>query len=80
MITTNMHEAKSRLSEIVVAAERGEEVIICRNGKPVVRLVSIPSSAPMRDLTPAPGLLPVLSPGYNPTETLTDDEWPMELQ
>ena len=40
MITANMHEAKTRLSELVKAVEeRGEVVVLCRNGKPVVRLV-----------------------------------------
>jgi prevent-host-death family protein len=41
MIAPNMHEAKSRLSELVSAAERGEEVRICRAGQAVVRLVPI---------------------------------------
>ena len=36
-----MHEAKSTLSKLVEAAERGEEVIIARAGSPVVRLVPI---------------------------------------
>lgn len=36
-----MHDAKSRLSELVAAAERGEEVIIARGGTPAVRLVVI---------------------------------------
>ncbi len=41
MITANMHEAKSRLSELVSAVEeRGEIVILCRHGKPVARIVS----------------------------------------
>ncbi len=35
-----MHDAKTRLSELVAAAERGEEVIIARNGAPAVRLVA----------------------------------------
>jgi prevent-host-death family protein len=34
-----MHEAKTRLSQLVVAAEAGEEVIIERRGQPVARLV-----------------------------------------
>jgi prevent-host-death family protein len=38
-ITVNMHEAKSRLSELVAAALRGEDVVLARAGKPVVRLV-----------------------------------------
>jgi prevent-host-death family protein len=38
-INVNMHEAKSRLSELVAAALRGEDVVLARAGKPVVRLV-----------------------------------------
>jgi prevent-host-death family protein len=37
----NMHEAKSTLSQLVKRAEAGEDVIIARNGKPVVRLTRI---------------------------------------
>lgn len=36
----NMHEAKTRLSELVAAAERGEDVVIARNGAPAARLVA----------------------------------------
>lgn len=36
-----MHEAKTRLSQLIVKAESGEEVIIARNGKPAVRLVPV---------------------------------------
>ncbi|MFB1486062.1 MULTISPECIES: type II toxin-antitoxin system Phd/YefM family antitoxin [unclassified Thiocapsa] len=35
----NMLEAKSQLSSLIVAAERGEEVLIARNGVPVARIV-----------------------------------------
>jgi prevent-host-death family protein len=37
----NMHDAKSRLSELVAAAESGEDVVIARNGAPAVRLVVV---------------------------------------
>ncbi len=37
----NMHDAKTRLSDLVAAAERGEEVVIARNGTPAARLVAI---------------------------------------
>jgi prevent-host-death family protein len=37
----NMHEAKTRLSELVAAAERGQEVVIARDGTPAARLVAI---------------------------------------
>lgn len=40
----NMLEAKNALSRLVAAAERGEDVILARDGKPVVRLV--PYEAP----------------------------------
>lgn len=36
-----MHDAKTRLSELVSAAERGEEVVIARDGTPAVRLVAV---------------------------------------
>jgi prevent-host-death family protein len=40
MITVNMHQAKSSLSQLVQAVEeRGEVVVVCRNGRPVARLV-----------------------------------------
>ncbi|MBC7646191.1 MAG: type II toxin-antitoxin system prevent-host-death family antitoxin [Pseudopedobacter sp.] len=37
----NMHEAKTRLSQLVEKAEQGEEVLIARGGKPVARLVAL---------------------------------------
>lgn len=36
-----MHEAKSTLSQLVEAAERGEEVVIARAGRPVARIVAV---------------------------------------
>jgi|GEM_PF-41053 len=46
----NMHEAKSRLSQLVEAIESGaeSEITIARNGKPVARLVPIPVKKPIR--------------------------------
>ncbi len=42
----NVAEAKAKLSKLVAAAERGEEVVIARGGRPVVRLV--PAAAAVR--------------------------------
>lgn len=39
----NMHDAKSQLSKLIVAAEAGDDVIIARRGKPAVRLVPVTS-------------------------------------
>jgi len=36
-------EAKNRLSQLVRAAEGGEEVLITRNGRPVAQLVPAPA-------------------------------------
>jgi prevent-host-death family protein len=45
----NMHDAKTRLSELVAAAESGQEVIIARGGTPAVRLVAVSvEHAPVR--------------------------------
>lgn len=37
----NIAEAKARLSELIAAAEKGEAVIIARDGRPAVRLVPL---------------------------------------
>ena len=44
----NMLEAKNRLSTLIVAAERDEEVVIARNGVPVAKIIkySAPKVAP----------------------------------
>jgi len=43
---TNMHEAKSKLSQLVDAAINGDDVIIAKSGTPVVRLVQFKSNKP----------------------------------
>ena len=46
MTTVNMHDAKSQLSKLVDAVEKGEvdEIIIARNGRPAARLVAMRAS------------------------------------
>ena len=39
MPVVNVHQAKTHLSRLLAQAEAGEDVIIARNGSPVVRLV-----------------------------------------
>lgn len=38
----NIHYAKTHLSKLIEQAENGEEVIVARNGKPVVTLKPVP--------------------------------------
>jgi antitoxin (DNA-binding transcriptional repressor) of toxin-antitoxin stability system len=42
MIEANMLEAKTKLSQLVEAAERGEEVFLKRNGVLVAKIVPMP--------------------------------------
>jgi len=37
--TVNIHAAKTHLSRLIERAEKGEETVIARNGRPVARLV-----------------------------------------
>jgi prevent-host-death family protein len=37
--TVNIHAAKTHFSRLVERAERGEETVIARNGRPVARLI-----------------------------------------
>lgn len=55
--SVNMHEAKSRLSQLVEAVESGREaeIVIARNGKPAARLVPIAPEKPKRRLGLAAG-------------------------
>lgn len=37
----NVHDAKTRFSQLLEMVERGEEVVVARNGRPVARLVGL---------------------------------------
>jgi prevent-host-death family protein len=75
MKTLNVHEAKTRLSSVLVeVAEKGERFLICRNGEPVAELV--PHVKQSR-LSPH-AVLRRIRIEYDPTEPLTADEWPQE--
>ena len=50
MKRVGMHEAKTRLSELVRLAEDGEEVVIQRRGKPAVRLVPVQEKRTLADV------------------------------
>lgn len=41
MPTVNIFQAKTQLSKLVAMVEKGEDVIIARAGKPVVRLTQL---------------------------------------
>jgi len=72
MKMVNVHEAKTKLSSLLAEVEEGESVLICRNGKPIADL--IPHRKANR-LEPHP-VMSKMSINYDPTEPLTEDEWP----
>lgn len=65
----NMHEAKTTLSRLVERAVAGEEIVIARNGKAMVRLVPVSDTLAPR--------MPGRSKGkiwISPDFEFTDDE------
>lgn len=48
MVTVNVHEAKTRLSELLASVERGEQVVIARAGRPVATLAPVAPPPPRR--------------------------------
>jgi prevent-host-death family protein len=48
--TVSLAEAKARLSELIKAAQSGEDVVITKRGKAVARLVAEPQPRPPVDL------------------------------
>lgn len=81
MITVNMHDAKTRLSELVKAVEeRNEVVILCRDGTEVAEIRRRARRRQTRRLTPDPRFRVEFARGYRPEEPLTEKEWPSDLR
>jgi prevent-host-death family protein len=73
MIAKNIAPAKSRLSELVNAALAGEEVVLCKNGTPVVRLTPIRPMNPDDPCRVIPDL--VVKTGDEGMKPLPPEEW-----
>jgi len=46
----NMHDAKTNLSELVRLALEGEDIVLARNGKPLVRLTPVTADGGLRPI------------------------------
>ncbi len=69
----NIHAAKTRLSQLVARAERGERITIARAGKPVAQLGPAPKAR--RRVSPDDPLLNLDKFGFNgPGDKLTNEE------
>lgn len=80
MQTVNIHEAKTRLSALICKVENeNETIMICRNGKPVADLVPHKKSKIKFPLKPHP-VLGGMKINYDPTEPLSEVEWPEECR
>lgn len=44
MDTVNVYDAKTHLSQLLDKAASGEDVVVCRNGKPVARITRLENS------------------------------------
>lgn len=74
MISVNTHEAKTRLSQLLMSVEKNHEtVVICRNGTPVAELA--PWSQVRSSLEQSPILKNVIF-NEDPSLPLAPDEWP----
>ena len=49
-LTVNIHEAKTQLSRLVEQAARGQEFVIAKAGKPMVRVVPLQAPPALRVL------------------------------
>jgi antitoxin (DNA-binding transcriptional repressor) of toxin-antitoxin stability system len=71
METITIHKAKTQLSKLIEKACRGEEIVIARGKKPVVKLVALPEKKKKR----TPGLWKgKISYAPNAFDPLTDQE------
>ncbi len=69
MVQMNIAQAKAKLSELVARAEAGEEVVIARDGEPVIALTPLPKPGVLRV-----GLLGQAEEGWDPRAALDDDD------
>jgi prevent-host-death family protein len=67
----NIHEAKTQLSKLIERAVQGEEVVIAKAGKPLVKLVKIKPKA-KRILGSAAGTIEFVEGWDKP---MTDEEF-----
>ena len=65
MKQVTIHEAKTHLSRLIQAALQGEEVIIARGNKPVVRLDVLPEARPDRHIGGHPDLVITMDEEFN---------------
>ena len=61
----SIHEAKTHLSRLIQAALKGEEIIIAKGNKPVVRLDVLPEARLERHIGGQPDLVITMDEDFN---------------
>jgi len=59
MYQVNIHEAKTNLSKLIKKVVNGEEVVIAKGNKPLVKMVFIEGNKPKRKLGTAKGKIKI---------------------
>ncbi|MCX7117434.1 MAG: DUF2281 domain-containing protein [Legionellales bacterium] len=72
MAQFNIHFAKAHLSELIQKSILGEEVILARDNKPMVKLVAILSPTHQRKIGIAKGLITISANFDEPLEDFGD--------
>ena len=78
MIYVNLYQAKAQFSRLVSAVEKGERIVVCRNGIPVADLVPH-ASIPSKKLDPDPLFAGARFLG-DPAAPLEAGDWPENLR
>ncbi|MDA1278092.1 MAG: type II toxin-antitoxin system Phd/YefM family antitoxin [Verrucomicrobia bacterium] len=78
MTTVNVKEAAASFPTLLAAVEeKGETVVICREGKPVAELKAAAQHPKVDRLKPNPDLKPLwVAPDFDPAAPATENEWP----
>ena len=59
MAVINLHDARAKLSRLIDRAVAGEEIVIARNGRSLVRLTPVADRPPVRQVGALKGLFKV---------------------
>lgn len=72
-----MHDAKTRLSELVKRVEdHGEKVVLCRNGEAIAEISAVKPAGKRNRLRGNPALMIEVADGFDPVEGATEQDWP----
>jgi prevent-host-death family protein len=71
----NMHQAKTSLSRLVERALAGEEIVIARNGEPLVKLVPVSNAREPRVPGRSKGRIWIAPDCFDPMTEEELEEW-----